>query len=291
MRARSRPGPGRRPCWPRSPPSWVRRSRPTHRTLRDDPPQRPRRRPEPSSGRGRSRCGPPGPRCGPDIRSQARRWVGDAQTLAGIDGHTQVRAVADEVEAVLAEAAERWRTATADCGARRFVDALPHLEYLQRAASDLPEAARAGSVARPGPRGDREGGRGRGVRGGRTRTRTGECAARGAGRLRRPPRRDGRTGQDPDRRSAVGERCSRRPRRRHGGVGAFGHRRRDLQGEQAPTGRILAGRRPGHQHVAGGRRSAARRRAAGVRGGRDTAGQGVGRVPFRRGAPADAPGF
>ncbi|WP_194814464.1 Ig-like domain repeat protein [Nocardia sp. XZ_19_385] len=71
---------------------------------------------------------------------EAARHVAEARQLdAGANGGaTPIRPVADEVERVLAEAANHWRDATAACAAKRFVAATEHLEYLQRNASDVP---------------------------------------------------------------------------------------------------------------------------------------------------------
>jgi hypothetical protein len=71
----------------------------------------------------------------------AARLAAEAEGLAGTAGRTQVRAVADEAATVLAEAQRRWRVATGEGAARRFVAALPHLEHVARTASDLPIAA------------------------------------------------------------------------------------------------------------------------------------------------------
>ncbi|HWM58112.1 MAG TPA: hypothetical protein VNO83_09770 [Pseudonocardia sp.] len=72
---------------------------------------------------------------------QARRLVAEAESLAGPDGRTPIRALSDEVRGVLADAERQWRAASADCAARRYAAALPPLEHLQRTASDLPGAA------------------------------------------------------------------------------------------------------------------------------------------------------
>lgn len=69
---------------------------------------------------------------------QARRLAGQAQRLAGPGGATPVRAVADEITAVLDEAALRWRAAAAAVAARRSTEALEHLEHLERTAADVP---------------------------------------------------------------------------------------------------------------------------------------------------------
>ncbi|WP_344253492.1 hypothetical protein, partial [Pseudonocardia hydrocarbonoxydans] len=70
--------------------------------------------------------------------TEAHRLVGQAQRLAGPEGATPVRAVADEITAVLDEAALRWRAAIAAVAARRSTEALEHLEHLERTAADVP---------------------------------------------------------------------------------------------------------------------------------------------------------
>ncbi|MFD0364365.1 Ig-like domain repeat protein [Nocardia sp. GCM10030253] len=75
--------------------------------------------------------------------AEAARQVTEARRLLGADddGLTPIRSVADEVDRVLAEAALHWRSASAACAAKRYVEALPHLESLQRTASDVPPPA------------------------------------------------------------------------------------------------------------------------------------------------------
>ncbi|OZM81592.1 hypothetical protein [Pseudonocardia sp. MH-G8] len=106
--------------------------------------------------------------------AQAQLLVREAQRHAGDDGATPVRAVADEVAAVLAEAGTRWRAAAEAGAARRWNEAVEHLEHLHRSAGDVPgprgaEAAtelqrarsevqradRAVAAALDGPPGDR----------------------------------------------------------------------------------------------------------------------------------------
>ncbi|GAA3235448.1 hypothetical protein GCM10017691_32800 [Pseudonocardia petroleophila] len=70
--------------------------------------------------------------------TEARRLVDDARRVAGTDGVTPVRAVADEITAVLDEASRRWQAAVAAVAARRATDALEHLEHLERTAADVP---------------------------------------------------------------------------------------------------------------------------------------------------------
>lgn len=72
---------------------------------------------------------------------EAERLVAEARRRAGSAGGTPVRAVADEVEAVIAEARVRARAVTAAADARRFVEALEHLDHLARTASDLGQPA------------------------------------------------------------------------------------------------------------------------------------------------------
>ncbi|QLY29715.1 hypothetical protein H0264_31505 [Nocardia huaxiensis] len=71
---------------------------------------------------------------------EADRQVAEAKRKLGGDsaGMTAIRPVAEEVDRILAEAALRWRNANAGCAGKRYVEALEHLEYLQRTASDVP---------------------------------------------------------------------------------------------------------------------------------------------------------
>ncbi|MFI9510151.1 hypothetical protein [Nocardia sp. NPDC052566] len=70
---------------------------------------------------------------------EAERHVAEARRLAtGGDGLTSIRSVADEVDRVLAEAAVRWRGATGAYEAKRYVEVLDHVAYLERTASDVP---------------------------------------------------------------------------------------------------------------------------------------------------------
>ncbi|WP_157187251.1 Ig-like domain repeat protein, partial [Nocardia vinacea] len=70
---------------------------------------------------------------------EAARYVEEAHRLVGSDGEglTPIRSVSDEVDRVLNEAQAHWRDATAACAAKRYVEALPHLERVRRTASDL----------------------------------------------------------------------------------------------------------------------------------------------------------
>ncbi|MEV6065812.1 Ig-like domain repeat protein [Nocardia sp. NPDC052001] len=70
----------------------------------------------------------------------AKDHVAQAQRYVGADsaGTTAVRPVAELVERVLAEAATHWRGATTASAGKRFMEALGHLEYLERSASDIP---------------------------------------------------------------------------------------------------------------------------------------------------------
>ncbi|MRH92690.1 hypothetical protein GFY24_35620 [Nocardia sp. SYP-A9097] len=70
----------------------------------------------------------------------AKEYVAQAQRIVGGDaaGTTSVRPIAELVERVLAEAAVHWRGATAGCAGKRYMEAIGHLEYLERSASDVP---------------------------------------------------------------------------------------------------------------------------------------------------------
>ncbi|WP_067549175.1 hypothetical protein [Nocardia crassostreae] len=72
--------------------------------------------------------------------NEAAQHMATAQRAVGGDhaGHTAVRPVADEVDRILAEAAQRWRNAVTSSAGKRFVEALENLEYLERSASDVP---------------------------------------------------------------------------------------------------------------------------------------------------------
>ncbi|MET7774028.1 Ig-like domain repeat protein [Nocardia sp. NPDC005366] len=69
---------------------------------------------------------------------EAARQVAQARQLDNGTGATPIRSVADEVERVLAEAAARWRNVTSSRAAKRYVEAVEHLEHLRRTASDMP---------------------------------------------------------------------------------------------------------------------------------------------------------
>ncbi|WP_433565715.1 hypothetical protein ACQP1O_11040 [Nocardia sp. CA-151230] len=72
---------------------------------------------------------------------EAAGFVTDARRGVGDDGlgARSVRAVGEEVERVLAEAAVHWRAAVSCCAGRRFVEALgEHLDFLDRRAADVP---------------------------------------------------------------------------------------------------------------------------------------------------------
>jgi hypothetical protein len=71
----------------------------------------------------------------------AAEHVARARRLAGDDGARPVRALADEVDAVLAEAARRTRAAGAAAAARRWTEVREHLEHVARTAADVPAPA------------------------------------------------------------------------------------------------------------------------------------------------------
>ncbi|MEC3954274.1 Ig-like domain repeat protein [Nocardia sp. CDC153] len=73
--------------------------------------------------------------------NEASVFVADARRNIGDDsvGATSVRAVAEEIERVLAEAVVHWRGAVSCCAGKRFVEALAeHLDFLDRRANDVP---------------------------------------------------------------------------------------------------------------------------------------------------------
>jgi hypothetical protein len=74
---------------------------------------------------------------------EAQRLIRVAEQHARDGGRTQVRAVADEVAAVVAAAETRWRAAAAARDARRWNEAVDLLDELRRTAADI-----------PGPRGE-----------------------------------------------------------------------------------------------------------------------------------------
>jgi hypothetical protein len=73
--------------------------------------------------------------------AEAQRLVREAERLAGADRAAPVRAVADEVAEVLADAETRWRAAVGAGEARRFAEAVEHLEHLERVAADVHDPA------------------------------------------------------------------------------------------------------------------------------------------------------
>lgn len=79
---------------------------------------------------------------------EARGHAARALALAGGDpaGAAPVRAVADEIEAAIGEAELRWRAAATAIGARRFAEAVEHLEQLCRTAADVPSPSGTGSA-------------------------------------------------------------------------------------------------------------------------------------------------
>lgn len=69
---------------------------------------------------------------------EAQRLAEDARRAALPERQPSVSAAADEIETVLADARLRWRAATAALQARRYAEALEHLEHLARTAADVP---------------------------------------------------------------------------------------------------------------------------------------------------------
>ncbi|GAA4807069.1 hypothetical protein ACFQ0K_01815 [Nocardioides caeni] len=78
---------------------------------------------------------------------EARRLVAVARSSADSSAGTPIRAVADEVEEALREAELRWRAAATALGARRFSEALDHLDHLHRTANDVPGPAGVGALS------------------------------------------------------------------------------------------------------------------------------------------------
>lgn len=72
---------------------------------------------------------------------EARRLVAQARSTGDAASATPVRAVGDEVDEAIREAELRWRAVSAALGARRFAEAIEHLEHLARVASDIPSPA------------------------------------------------------------------------------------------------------------------------------------------------------
>ncbi|GAB2486681.1 fibronectin type III domain-containing protein [Jatrophihabitans fulvus] len=69
---------------------------------------------------------------------EARRLATEASVEAGGQGATPIRALADEIADALREAERRWRAAATAVAARRFAEAVGHLEHLCRTATDVP---------------------------------------------------------------------------------------------------------------------------------------------------------
>jgi hypothetical protein len=69
--------------------------------------------------------------------AEAARLVREAEQVAGAEGATPVRAVSAEIAEVLADAEIRWRAAVGACDARRYAEAVEHLEHLVRVAADV----------------------------------------------------------------------------------------------------------------------------------------------------------
>lgn len=80
--------------------------------------------------------------------AEARRLVDEAERVAGGDGTTRIRAVADEIDAVLVDADIRWRAAVGACEGRRFTEAVEHLEHLARVAVDVHDPTELLATAR-----------------------------------------------------------------------------------------------------------------------------------------------
>lgn len=72
---------------------------------------------------------------------EARRLVAQARATGEPASATPVRAVSDEVDEAIRDAELRWRAVSAALGARRFAEAIDHLEHLARVASDVPSPA------------------------------------------------------------------------------------------------------------------------------------------------------
>lgn len=72
---------------------------------------------------------------------EARRLVAQARATGDPASATPVRAVSDEVDEAIRDAELRWRAVSAALGARRFAEAIDHLEHLARVAADVPSPA------------------------------------------------------------------------------------------------------------------------------------------------------
>lgn len=70
---------------------------------------------------------------------EAEGLVADARRLAKPERQPAVEAVAEEIATVLADARLQWRSASAALTARRYAEALEHLERLARTAADVPD--------------------------------------------------------------------------------------------------------------------------------------------------------
>jgi hypothetical protein len=77
---------------------------------------------------------------------EARRLVEQARVIAGAEGTTPIRAVADEIADALTEARLRWRAASVALAGRRFAEAVEYLEHLCRTAVDVPGPAGSGDA-------------------------------------------------------------------------------------------------------------------------------------------------
>lgn len=73
---------------------------------------------------------------------EARALAEEARQYAMPDRQPSIAAVADEIEAVLADARLRWRAASSALQAHRYAEAAEHLEQLTRVAADVPDPER-----------------------------------------------------------------------------------------------------------------------------------------------------
>ena len=182
--------------------------------------------------------------------SRPRRggWSPRRQRQAGIGGGTQVRALSDEVAAVLVDAERRWAGRRRCDGAALRWPPSPSWTSCAARRRTCPRAGEERLV--PGAGRGRPGGR----RGARPRSpaqpgRRRRCAAVLADCPDHPGASAALAAAPVLRRPGVGERRPRRPRRRGGAVGPVDHRGGHLQGEPDAPGRLVAGGRPGHRQL------------------------------------------